>query len=88
MNVSCKQLKASLVPEVKKLGSVFLALKLGEFLLFDDFFLDLADFQNLDNFLLFKFLDFLAYSIPSLSTPTLLSPLSIFNILKVKLSNA
>ena len=52
-----KRLKAVLVLEIRKLGSFFLALKLGEFLLFDDFFLDLANFQDFNNFSPFKFLD-------------------------------
>ena len=42
--------------------------KLGKFLHFDNFFSDLADFQDLDNFLLFDFLNFLTISSP-LSTP-------------------
>ena len=59
---------------VKKLGLLFLVLKLGEFPLFDNFFFSLADFWDLDNFLVFNnFLDFsinlLSPSIP----PTLLT---------------
>ena len=44
MKANYKQLKANLVLGVKKFGPPFLALKLGEFLLFDDFF----DFSPLD----------------------------------------
>ena len=44
MKANYKGLKYFLVPEVRKLGPRFLALKLDEFLLFDSFFL------NLDNF--------------------------------------
>ena len=54
MNASCKRLKASLAPGVRKLGPASLALKLGEFPLFDGF-LDLAEFSpfefpDLDDF--------------------------------------
>ena len=49
MKVYYKQLKTSLAPKVKKLGLVFIMLKLGLFLLFDNF-LDLINFQNLDKF--------------------------------------
>ena len=44
-----KQLKVDLALGVKKLGPLFLASTLGEFLLFAGF-LDLANFQDLDNF--------------------------------------
>ena len=43
--------------EVKKFNPFFLVLKLDKFLFFDNSFSDLADFQNLDNFLPFKFLN-------------------------------
>ena len=54
MKANCKRLKADLALGVRKLGPVFLVLKLGEFLLFDGF-LDLANFlpfkfPDLDNF--------------------------------------
>ena len=38
---------------VRKLDPFFLALKLGKFPLFDNFFPDLADFWDLDSFLVF-----------------------------------
>ena len=50
-----KQLKTILILGIRKLSLFFLALKLGEFSLFDNFFLDLANFWDLDNFSLFKF---------------------------------
>ena len=53
MNASRKRLKASLVPGVRKFGPISLGSKLGEFQLFSDFFSDLADFWDLDNFWLF-----------------------------------
>ena len=51
MNANRKRLKASLAPRVRKLGTVFLASKLGEFPLFGGFF-DFSpfDFPDLDNF--------------------------------------
>ena len=80
VKANCKRLKATLALEVGKLGPLFLALKLDEFPLFDNFFLDLAGFWDLNNFLPFKFFnlanffnffDFLACSI--LSPPNLSS---------------
>ena len=74
-------LKAVLASEVGKLSPFFLALKSGKFPFFDDFFPDLADFWDLDNFSLFDcpdldkfsdlddFPDFLACFTPFLSTP-------------------
>ena len=53
MKANCKWLKAILMLEVKKLGPFFLMSKLGKFSLFDNFFPDLADFWDLDNFLVF-----------------------------------
>ena len=50
MKVSHKQLKATLALRVRKLGPLSLVSKLGKFPLFDKFFLDLVDFQDLDNF--------------------------------------
>ena len=77
VKASRKRLKTSLAPGVMKLGPVFIASKLGEFLLFDGFFdfslFDLDNFQDLANF--FDFSYFLACSTsspPNLST--LLSP--------------
>ena len=55
VNINHKWLKAVLILRVKKLGSFFLVSNLDKFLLFDNFFPDLADFQNLNNFLTFKF---------------------------------
>ena len=79
MKANHKQLKADLASGVRKLGSLFLALKLGEFQLFDDFFdfspldfPDLDNFQDFDVFWPFDFSDF----IPSPSTPSLPSPSS------------
>ena len=66
---------------VKNFGLASIALKLVEFPLFDNFFLDLAKFQDLDIFLPFdfpnldNFLDFLACSIPFSLTPNLLTSL-------------
>ena len=44
MNASHKQLKAILALKIKKLDQFFLTLNLDEFLLFDNFLFDLADF--------------------------------------------
>ena len=54
MKASHKRLKTSLAPRARKFGSIFVVLKLSEFLFFDDF-LDLANFSlfgfpDLDNF--------------------------------------
>ena len=72
MNTSRKRLKADLASGVRKLGSVPLASKLGEFPIFGSFFdfssldfPDLNDFWNLADFWPFAFPNFLAYSIPS-----------------------
>ena len=81
MKASRKWLKAALALEVKKLGLASLALKLGEFLIFDGF-LDLAkflpfEFPHLNNFRPFDdFPDFLASSSPLLLSPNpTISPL-------------
>ena len=69
MKASHKWLKAVLVLGVKNFGLTFVALKLVKLLLFDNFFLYIAKFRDLDVFLLFDFLnlnnfsDFLVYSI-------------------------
>ena len=54
---SCKRLKAVLALEVRNFGLASVAPKLVEFLLFDDFFSNLAKFQDLDVFSLFDFSD-------------------------------
>ena len=72
MNASRKRLKAFLVPKVRKLGLLLLASKLSKFPLFNNFFFDLANFQDLNNFCLFDFSDFLVYFTLSLSNPILL----------------
>ena len=57
MKASRKRLKADLALGFRKLGPLSLASKLGEFPLFDEFFLGLADFQDLNVFSLFEFPD-------------------------------
>ena len=52
-----KQLKAVLASGVKNFGPSFVASKLVEFPLFDNFFPDLAEFRDLDVFSLFDFPD-------------------------------
>ena len=78
MKSNRKQLNADIALGVKKLGPVFLASKLDEFLLFGSFFdfspLDIPDLDNfraLANFWLFYFPDFLACSTPLLSNPSI-----------------
>ena len=91
MKANRKRLKTILALGVKNFGPSFIASELIKFPLFDKLFLDLAEFQDLDIFLLFDFLDldnfqdlnvfpdFLAYSIPFLPIPILsISPLSLF----------
>ena len=86
MKASYKRLKTILALEVKKVDLDFLALKLGEFLLFDGFFnianLLFYNFFDLDNF--FNFLNFLVYFIlllPNLLISLLSSFFSITNLL-------
>ena len=57
MKVNCKQLKAVLALGVKNFSPSSVASKLVEFPLFDNFFLDLAKFRDLDVFSPFDFLD-------------------------------
>ena len=57
MKVSRKQLKASLALGFRNFSLTSVASKFVEFPLFDNFFLDLAEFQDLDVFLLFDFPD-------------------------------
>ena len=90
MNASRKQLKIFLVSEFKKLRLVFLASKLDEFSHFDNFFLNLANFWDLDNFWVFdfwafNFSDFLAYSILLLLIPISLSLSPTFSLSKADL---
>ena len=83
MNASRKRFKAALALEIRKFGPLSLLLKLGEFSLFDKFFLDLANFRDLNNFWPFDFPDFLAISIPptlSLPLPSSTSSLSKFQL--------
>ena len=53
MKANRKWLKAVLVSGVKKLGLFFLASKLSKFPFFDNSFSNLANFWDLDNFLVF-----------------------------------
>ena len=57
MKTSCKWLKTVLALGVGNFGLAFIASKLVKFPLFDNFFPDLAKFQDLDIFLLFDFFD-------------------------------
>ena len=74
MKASYKWLKADLALGIKKLRPDFVAPKLGEFPLFDEFFPDLADFWDLDIFWSFDFPDFLACSTPQSNPSTSLLP--------------
>ena len=75
VKVNCKQLKAILVSWIRNFGPTSIVSKLIEFSLFDNFFLDLAKFQDFNVFLLFNFLDldnfsnFLIYSTLFIPTP-------------------
>ena len=80
-----KRLKAVLTLRVRNFGPYYVASKLVEFPLFDDFIPDLAKFWDLDVFLLFdfldlnNFLDFLVCSTPFSPTPNpLTSPSPLF----------
>ena len=57
MKASHKQLKAVLVLGVRNFGPTSIASKLVEFPFFDNFFPNLAKFQDLDVFSLFDFFD-------------------------------
>ena len=92
MKASYKWLKVVLALRVRNFDLAFVILKLVKFSLFNNFFPDLAKFQDLDIFSLFNFLnldkfpDFLAYStsfllISNLSTSSLLSFFSKINLL-------
>ena len=63
MKINCKQLKAVLALGVRNLGLLFLVLKLGKFSFFDNFFLDLANYQDLENFSPFKLDNFWPFDI-------------------------
>ena len=63
MKANRKRLKDDLVLGVRKIGLDYVAPKLGEFSLFDKFFLNLDNFWDLAGFWSFDFLDFLAISI-------------------------
>ena len=79
MKVNRKRLKAVLASGVRNFGLFSIASKLVKFPLFDNFFPDLAKFQDLDVFSLFDFLDFLACWTPFPPIPNLLtSPLPLF----------
>ena len=82
MNASRKQLKVTLALRVRKLGPFFLVTKLGEFIIFDNFFLGLVNFWDLDKFWPFNFPDFLAISIQllSLTLNLTISPLPFFTL--------
>ena len=54
-NINYKKLKVVLILEMKKLNLVFLILNLDKFPFFDNFFPNLANFWDLNNFLLFEF---------------------------------
>ena len=51
VKANCKWLKAALALEIKKLRLLFLALKLGEFIFFNNFFPDFCQFLGLRQFL-------------------------------------
>ena len=73
IKASCKQLKTILVLGVGNFGLAFVSLKLGKFSLFDNFFSNLTNFQNLNNFLDFLKI-FLSLLIPNLLTLLLPTP--------------
>ena len=68
-----KQLKAILVSRVKNFGPVFVVPKLGEFSLCDNFFSDLTNIWDLDNFLNFLTI-FLSQLISNLLISSSLTP--------------
>ena len=79
-----KWLKVALALRVKKLDLFSLVLKLGDFPVFDNFFPDLANFWDLNNFLIFNFIDFSIDLQPSSIIPTslvanILSDTSIYD---------
>ena len=86
MKASRKRLKVALVLGVRKLGPASILSKLGEFPLFDGFFdFSLFDFQDLADFWLFDFPNFLANFSPLLPTPSPLLLLPTSSLSKVDL---
>ena len=85
MKVNHKWLKVVLALEVKKLSLFYLVLKFGKFHLFDNFFLDLANFWDLDNFLVFN--NFLHFSINSSLFSMLLTSLVASILLVISTCN-
>ena len=85
MKANRKRLKTVLALAVRNIGLISIASKLIEFPLFNDFFPDLAKFQDLDVFMLFNFpdldnfLNFLVYSTLPPTPNSLTSPLLIFS---------
>ena len=77
VKVNHKQLKASLALEVRKLKPVFLALNLNEFPLFDSF-LELVNFWNSDNFLVFN--NFTVFNFTNFSINLLLSSILLISL--------
>ena len=75
IKASHKWLKVVLKLGVRNLGLASITSKLDEFLLFDNFFLNLAKFWDLDVFLIFDILDFLACFILLLLISNLLTSL-------------
>ena len=87
VKASYKWLKTVLALEVRNFDLAFIVLKLVKFPLFNNFFLDLANFQDLKFFLLFNFSDLdnflvfnniLDFSINS-SLPSMLPILFVIN---------
>lgn len=76
-------LKIVLALKIKKLYLAFLALKLGELPFFDIFFLDLAKFWDLDNFMFVNVPDFLANSLLLLISNLFTSPSPIPSYLEI-----
>ena len=79
MKANHKRLKAVLASEVRNFDPSSIASKFVKFSLFDNFFPDLAKFQDLDNFSLFNFLNldnFPYFLMCFISFPPILNPFS------------
>ena len=81
MKASYKQLKAILALGIKIFALAFILPKLSKFPIFDNFFPDLADFWDLNDFF-----DFLKNFLPPLTPNLLILPSPTLSHSKVKLS--
>ena len=89
VKTSCKWLKTVLASKIKKFDPAFLMPNLGEFPYFDKFFLNLADFWDLNKFWPFNFDNFLFFGSANFSINLLaLSILLTFLVVNILLTTS